>query len=440
MMTATHSKISRGRLARALKLSLLALAAVLLQSPEARAQWTTPNAQGNINSTNTGNVGVGTTTPTYQFDLVSPTGSAFRVRDAAGYEYFSTSSRTGTYGTTPVVSLAGGRMIVENNGPDGDNHTIVRRMVNSLIFNPSDHPNLPGGLMVRRVGGSPILFVDQSTNGNVGVGTTAPTYLLDISGSTGAAFRVRDAAGREYFSTSARTGTYGTTPVVSLAGGRLIVEHNGPDGDNHTVVRRAVNGVIFNPSEHPQLPGAFMVRQVGGYYGLFVDQNTNGNVGIGTTAPADKLHVAGNIRVDGNINAKYQDVAEWVPSTQKLAPGTVVVLDKSERNHVLASSRAYDTKVAGVVSLQPGISLGEGGEGKVLVATTGRVKIKVDATRGPVEVGDLLVTSDAEGVAMKSVPVELGGTQIHRPGTIIGKALEPLERGVGEILVLLSLQ
>jgi hypothetical protein len=129
-----------------------------------------------------------------------------------------------------------------------------------------------------------------------------------------------------------------------------------------------------------------------------------------------------------------------VPSTQKLAAGTVVVLDKSARNHVLASSRSYDTKVAGVVSLQPGISLGEGGEGKLLVATTGRVKIKVDASRGPVEVGDLLVTSDVEGVAMKSVPVELGGTQIHRPGTIIGKALEPLEKGVGEILVLLSLQ
>jgi hypothetical protein len=41
---------------------------------------------------------------------------------------------------------------------------------------------------------------------------------------------------------------------------------------------------------------------------------------------------------------------------------------------------------------------------------------------------------------MKSVPVDLGGTALHRPGTIIGKALEPLERGVGEILVLLSLQ
>jgi hypothetical protein len=41
---------------------------------------------------------------------------------------------------------------------------------------------------------------------------------------------------------------------------------------------------------------------------------------------------------------------------------------------------------------------------------------------------------------MKSVPVDLGGISIHRPGTIIGKALEPLASGVGEILVLLSLQ
>src|SRR2546421_6344173 len=37
-----------------------------------------------------------------------------------------------------------------------------------------------------------------------------------------------------------------------------------------------------------------------------------------------------------------------------------------------------------------------------------------------IRVGDLLVTSDVEGVAMKSIPVDLGGTPIHRPGTIIG--------------------
>jgi hypothetical protein len=74
------------------------------------------------------------------------------------------------------------------------------------------------------------------------------------------------------------------------------------------------------------------------------------------------------------------------------------------------------------------------------VATTGRVKVKVDATRAPIKVGDLLVTSDVEGVAMKSEPVDVGGRRMHAPGTIIGKALEPLEKGAGEILVLLSLQ
>jgi hypothetical protein len=41
---------------------------------------------------------------------------------------------------------------------------------------------------------------------------------------------------------------------------------------------------------------------------------------------------------------------------------------------------------------------------------------------------------------MRSEPVSVGGINMHRPGTIIGKALEPLNEGEGEILVLLSLQ
>jgi hypothetical protein len=279
--------------------------------------------------------------------------------------------------------------------------------------------------------------INSTNTGNVGIGTPAPQFSLDLTGNDGTPFRVRDKSGREYFSTGTRTGPVPTwtTPVVSLSGGRLMVENSGPEGNNDTILRHLVNNVYFNPSDHPDLPGAFVIRQKGGAYGLVVDQNTNGNVSIGTS-----LQVGGNITVNGNINAKYQDVAEWVPSTQKLAAGTVVILDSDSTNRVIASRHSYDTAVAGVVSAQPGISLGEAGEGKALVATTGRVKVKVDATRAPIKVGDLLVTSDAEGVAMKSVPVDLGGTQIHRPGTIIGKALEALDKGTGEILVLLSLQ
>jgi hypothetical protein len=165
-----------------------------------------------------------------------------------------------------------------------------------------------------------------------------------------------------------------------------------------------------------------------------------GNVGIGVTAPSANLHVAGDVVVDGNIAAKYQDVAEWVAASDDLAPGTVVVLDPNLPNHVTASTRPYDTAVAGVVSAQPGIILGERGQSKEQIATTGRVRVRVDATSSPIRIGDLLVSSHRPGTAMKSQPLDLGGVDIHRPGTVIGKALEPLDDGVGDILVLLSLQ
>ena len=179
----------------------------------------------------------------------------------------------------------------------------------------------------------------------------------------------------------------------------------------------------------------------------------NGFVGIGANlvAPREMLEVQGNVYTQGNITsagiikgqnviAQYQDIAEWVPADGDLHPGTVVVIDPARENAVVPSNRAYDTAVAGVVSAQPGVVLGEEGPSKERVATTGRVKVKADATHAPIRVGDLLVTSDVAGTAMRSDPVEIGGATLHRPGTVIGKALQPLASGRGEILVLLSLQ
>ena len=171
----------------------------------------------------------------------------------------------------------------------------------------------------------------------------------------------------------------------------------------------------------------------------------DGNVGIGTQNPASKLSVVGDINATGvisggNVQANYQDLAEWVPADAAIPAGTVVVLDPRKPNHVMASSNAYDSAVAGVISEQPGIILGKAASDRVKVATTGRVKVHVDASRAAVRIGDLLVTSDRPGTAMRSQPVDVGGIAMHRPGTVIGKALEPLPDGEGDILVLLSLQ
>jgi hypothetical protein len=163
-------------------------------------------------------------------------------------------------------------------------------------------------------------------------------------------------------------------------------------------------------------------------------------VATGPTQLSGTLHVVGDAQFDGNIAAKYQDVAEWVPSAQSLAAGTVAVIDGRANNRVDMSTKPYDTQVAGVVSTQPGVLLGEGGIDKTKLAHSGRVKVKVDAQYGAIAIGDLLVTSATPGHAMRSKPMKIGGAEIHRPGTLIGKALEPMEKGRGEILVLLTLQ
>jgi hypothetical protein len=265
------------------------------------------------------------------------------------------------------------------------------------------------------VNGSPITSSQWATsgtnisytaaNGNVGIGTMSPSQKVEAY----------NASGPTYFkATSGSVGTY-----------------LGTDGTNSYLQAVAANQKIF-------------ISTSAGTALLTADTGT-GYVGIGTTTPSKKLDVVGDINASGaitggTINAKYQDVAEWVESSQALPVGTVVVLDQTKSNQVIASSHSYDTRVAGVISAQPGITLGEKGDSKVLVATTGRVKVRVDVSSGPIQVGDLLVTSDIAGVAKKSEPLMLDGVPIHRPGTLIGKALEPLATGRGEILVLLSLQ
>ena len=147
-----------------------------------------------------------------------------------------------------------------------------------------------------------------------------------------------------------------------------------------------------------------------------------------------------DVTVSGNIAAKYQDVAEWVEAVEEAPAGTVMTLTERGRDEVRPASHAYDTAVAGVISPQPGVILGERGPGKALVAHSGRVRVKVDATYGAIRAGDLLVTSPTPGHAMRSTPLNVGEAEFHRPGTLLGKAIEPLAEGTGEILVLLTLQ
>ncbi|HSB73079.1 MAG TPA: hypothetical protein VLT62_27455 [Candidatus Methylomirabilis sp.] len=283
--------------------------------------------------------------------------------------------------------------------------------------------------------------------GNVGIGTASPAALLQVGGATsGAPIKgnslqsVLVQSGFTMFHPNNATYPYQSEFVldsysVSLwgnlyySGGYHLFDANKAPAGIRLISNSADSSIQFSTSA--QNVASFPVQMV---------LSKNGNLGIGIASPGAKLHVIGDAVISGNIAAKYQDVAEWVPTKSAILPGTVVIIDPNEKNQVLPAAKPYDTRVAGVVSAQPGLLLGEAGDNKVKVAHNGRVAVKVDASFGPIAVGDLLVTSSTPGFAMRSTPVDLGGVPIHRPGTLVGKALEPLAEGQGEILVLLTLQ
>ena len=150
------------------------------------------------------------------------------------------------------------------------------------------------------------------------------------------------------------------------------------------------------------------------------------------------LVVSGSARITGDLLAggdviTNADVAENFVAVGTLEVGDVVVLDSSTSLGVRRADQPYDTTVAGIISTDPAILLPGAVDG-VPLALVGRVPVKVDASHGAIQVGDLLTTSSTPGHAMRC------DDRLQCVGAIVGKALEPLDGGTGVILVLVTLQ
>lgn len=122
-------------------------------------------------------------------------------------------------------------------------------------------------------------------------------------------------------------------------------------------------------------------------------------------------------------------------------PGMVLSIDPDRPGRLALSDRAYDHRVAGVISgaggVRTGMLMGQQGsvaDGELPVALAGRVYVWADAANGPIEPGDLLTTADRPGHAMRVEDPQRAG------GAILGKAMTALPEGRGLVLVLVSLQ
>ena len=145
-------------------------------------------------------------------------------------------------------------------------------------------------------------------------------------------------------------------------------------------------------------------------YLTFVDGAT-GTQGIETDTNLT-YNPSTNVLSTTATSAQYADLAEKYTTDQEYEPGTVVVVGGDAE--ATACSSYSDHKVLGIISTAPAYLMNSTSEGQD-VALIGRVPCKVI---GPIERGDLLVTSSTAGHA------ETWDPQNVVPGSIIGKALK----------------
>lgn len=164
-----------------------------------------------------------------------------------------------------------------------------------------------------------------------------------------------------------------------------------------------------------------------------INEVKNGGLAFGTTRQPGKFYRASeapvssdDLKYDGYFtatriyNAVFNDYAEYFEKENKdevIEYGHVISM--GENGGFTKSQKAYDSTVIGVVSNEYAFCIGAEGreenelENYLPIGLAGRVPVKV---KGPVQKGDLLVTSEFPGVARKM--------EDFIPGTVIGKALE----------------
>jgi len=157
-----------------------------------------------------------------------------------------------------------------------------------------------------------------------------------------------------------------------------------------------------------------------------------------------KVTRSGDVYIDGSFIDTGADFAEMMATAEGVTYDRGDLLVIGPDGKPLPSSAPNVTNLLGVYSTDPGFVGGAGDDGdtrgKIPVAITGIVPLKVSAENGAILPGDLLTSSSSPGHAMKASPVTIEGITFYVPGTILGKALEPLEEGTGVILVLVTLQ